>query len=56
MLFYQESAAHILIIQFRIGILLPKLFRPTVRKNCSSDREKLFKFKTEGREFAKKKN
>ena len=25
------------------GILLPKLFWPTVRKNCSSDREKLFK-------------
>ena len=24
------------------GILLPKLFWPTVRKNCSSDREKLF--------------
>ena len=24
-----------------IGILLPKLFRPTVRKYCSSDREKL---------------
>ena len=23
------------------GILLPKLFLPTVRKNCSSDREKL---------------
>ena len=23
------------------GILLPKLFRPTVRKKCSSDREKL---------------
>ena len=22
------------------GILLPKLFRPTVRKKCSSDREK----------------
>ena len=35
------------------GILLPKLFWPTVRKNCSSDREKLFKFKTEGQEFAK---
>ena len=32
------------------GILLPKLFWPTVRKNCSSDREKLLKF--EGREFA----
>ena len=29
------------------GILLPKLFWPTVRKNCSSDREKLFKFEAE---------
>ena len=35
------------------GILLPELFWPTVRKNCSSDREKLLKFKAEGREFAK---
>ena len=35
------------------GILLPKLFWPTVRKNCSSDREKLLKFKAEGREFSK---
>ena len=35
------------------GILLPKLFLPTVRKNCSSDREKLLKFKAKGREFAK---
>ena len=34
------------------GILLPKLFWPTVRKYCSSDREKLFKFETEGQEFA----
>ena len=36
------------------GILLPKLFWPTVpavRKNCFSDREKLLKFKAEGREF-----
>ena len=33
------------------GILLPKLFLPTGRKNCSSDREKLFKFKVEGQEF-----
>ena len=24
-----------------------------MRKNCSSDREKLLKFKTEGQEFAK---
>ena len=35
------------------GILLQKLFRPTVRKNCSSDREKLLKFEAEGREFEK---
>ena len=39
--------------QVRNGILLPKLFWPTVRKNCSSDREKLLKFEAEGREFAK---
>ena len=32
------------------GILLPKLFWPTVRKNCSSDQEK---FEAEGQEFAK---
>ena len=38
---------------FRNGILLPKLFWPTVRKNCSRDREKLLKFETEGREFEK---
>ena len=35
------------------GILLPKLFWPTVRKKCSSDQEKLLKFEAEGREFAK---
>ena len=35
------------------GILLPKLFWPTVRKKCSSDREKNLKFEAEGREFAK---
>ena len=33
--------------------MLPKLFGTTVRKNCSSDREKLLKFEAEGREFAK---
>ena len=32
------------------GILLPKLFWPTVRKNCCSDRGKLLKFETECRE------
>ena len=35
------------------GILLPKLFWPTVRKNCSSDRENLLKFEAEGQEIAK---
>ena len=35
------------------GILLPKLFWLTVRKICSSDREKLLKFEAEGREFSK---
>ena len=33
------------------GTLLPKLFWPTVRKNCSSDWEKLLKFEAEGQEF-----
>ena len=31
--------------------LLPKLFWPTVRKNCSSDRENLLKVEAEGRKF-----
>ena len=35
------------------GILLPKLFWPTVRKNCSSDWEKLLKFEAKDPEFAK---
>ena len=35
------------------GILLPKLFWPTVRKSCSSDWWKLLKIKADGREFAK---
>ena len=34
-------------------ILLPKSFWPTVRINCSSDREKVFKFEAESQEFAK---
>ena len=38
---------------FENDILLPKLFWPTVRKKCFSDREKLLKFEVEGREFAK---
>ena len=39
--------------KLRNGTLLPKLFWPTVRKKCSSDREKLLKFEAAGREFAK---
>ena len=35
------------------GVLLPELFWLTVRKNCSSDQEKLLQFEAEGREFAK---
>ena len=35
------------------GIMLPKLFLPIVRKNCSSDREIFLKFEAEGQEFAK---
>ena len=35
------------------GILLPKLFWPTLRKDCTSDREKLLKFEAECQEFAK---
>ena len=34
--------------------MFPKLLWPTVRKNYSSDREKLLKFVAEGREFEKK--
>ena len=38
----------------RNDILFPKLFQPAVRNKCSSDLEKLLKFESEGREFAKK--
>ena len=37
--------------QRRNGILLPKLFQTTVRKNCSVEQEKLLKFEAEGQEF-----
>ena len=39
--------------QSKSGILLPKLFWPTVRKNCSIDGETLLKFEAEGQKFAK---
>jgi hypothetical protein len=33
--------------KLRNGILLQKLFWPTVRKNCSSDPKTLYRFKAE---------
>ena len=45
------SALHRTVVTF--GILLPKLFWPTVRKNYSIDQKELLKFEAEGREFAK---
>ena len=36
----------------RDGILFPKLFRSSVRKICSSNREQLLKMEAEGQEFA----
>ena len=41
------------VISEKNGNLLSNLFWPTVRKNRSSDWEKLFKFEAEDREFAK---
>ena len=40
------------IVITEVGILLPKLFWPTVWKKCSSDQEKLLKFEAEGQKFA----
>ena len=40
-------------ISVKNGILLPKLFSPTVRKIVLVIEKKLFKFEAEGREFAK---
>ena len=53
---YEVSLISVLLMvpsEFWNGFLLPKLFRPAVRKNCPNDREKLLKFEAEGREFAK---
>ena len=48
-----KNNLHALVCQISVhGILLPKLIWPYVRKNCSSDWEKLLKFMAEGREFA----
>ena len=37
----------------RCGFLSQKLYRPTVGWNCSSDQEKFWKFKAEGKELTK---
>ena len=48
------SSSFIFFCGFLMNVIsLPKLFWPTVTKNCSSDREKLLKFEAEGRELAK---
>ena len=52
-IFQGRQVANALFCSGENGILLPKLFWHTVRKNCSSDRKKLLKFEAEGREFAK---
>ena len=47
------SMAQCTVLNENIGILLPKLFWPTVRKKSSSDRENFLKFEAESQEFAK---
>ena len=49
----KDNEIHVAFVLRENGILLPKLFWPTVRKKCSSDREKLLKLEAESREFAK---
>ena len=38
--------------KWMVHILLPKLFRPTVRKKSCSDWKKVLRFEAEGREFS----
>ena len=51
--FWSTGLANISFKYSKNGVLLTKLFWPTVRKKCSGDREKLLIFEAEGREFAK---
>ena len=48
-----NNSQYAVCLMLEIGILLPKLLWPTVRKKNSSDRGKFLKFEAEGREFAK---
>ena len=51
---YSNGVIHITYHQYtKNGILLPKLFWPTLRKNYFGDQEKLLKFEGEGQEFVK---
>ena len=50
--YFTRTAKFQRLAMLKIGILLSKLFWPTVRKKCSSDREKLLKFEAEGWEYA----
>ena len=49
-----KATGFILTTSGKNSILLPKLFWPTVRKNCSSDWKKNLKHEAEGQEFAKR--
>ena len=53
MLFFKCCSLSVYFPTVKNDILLPKLFWPTVRRNCSSDWEKNLKFEAEGREFEK---
>ena len=53
LIIFEQNLEITITVKRKSGILLPKLFWPTVNKNCSSDWEKLLKFEAEGREFAK---
>ena len=50
---YSENLNFTKLYLVKIGILLPKLFWPIVRKKISNDQENVLKFEAEGREFAK---
>ena len=57
--YYKAQLIVLIICMYRVhsiqnnGILLPKLFWPTMRKSCSSDQEWVLKFEAEGRKFEK---
>ena len=50
---YMPRTVHEFMVFLNKWYFLSKLFWPTVRKNCSSDRDKLLKFENEGRGICK---